>query len=152
MEQNNSFKTLLYIFIGLAVVVAGVVLWTRHVNKKGGNLVIGKAPVSEISITKDKDFPVGVVVKAQGSFKDNCTILGDATQEFSGNKFTINLESKRPANSKDCADVSTYFEKDIILNNVIGIKKGEYIVDVNGVTGTFALYMDNFISKDDPLK
>jgi inhibitor of cysteine peptidase len=152
MEKNNSFKTLLYVFLGLAVVVVAVVYFTKHGKKGDANFVIGKAPVSEVSVTKDKDFPIGIVVKAEGNFKDNCTIVGDATQSMSGNTFMISLESKRSTNPKDCVDTSTSFEKDIILENVIGLKKGEYFVDVNGVKGTFALYMDNFISADDPLK
>lgn len=153
MENNNSFKTLLWVLIGLAIVIVAVVLISRQGNKnKPENMVVGEARVDAIVVNKDKAFPVGVMIAATGHFTDNCTTLGDIKQGVSGNKFMVKMESKRPLDPKDCSAGNTPFEKSFILEGVTGLAKGDYVVDVNGVTGAFSLTMDNFVSENDPLK
>lgn len=154
MENNsNSFKTIMYVILGLIVVVVGIILLTK--NKKDmddENTVIGTATVESIEILQLESFPVQVNVIAKGYLPDGCTTLGDAKQSYANNKFTIMLESKRPLDAEVCTQVVENFEKTIPLGGVTGLPKGTYTVEVNGVVGAFTLSMDNFISEEDPLK
>lgn len=154
MDNNNSFKTLMWVILGLAIVVIVIVVLTK--NKKSDlddqNVVIGSAVVEEIDVMKLESFPIQVNVLARGYTPDGCTTLGDIKQSYANNKFTIKIESKKPLDAENCTQVIMPFEKTISLNGVSGLPKGSYTVDVNGVTGGFMLEMDNFISETDPLK
>lgn len=151
--ENNSFKTLLWIFLGLAIVIIGVILLTK--DKKGGgeeNMVIGMANVESVDILMMESFPVQVSVVAKGNLPDGCTMIGDAKQSYDGKSdFTIKLETKRPIDGQ-CSQALVPYEKTINLNAATGLVKGTYTVDVNGVKKSFSLEMDNFINQDDTLK
>ena len=154
MDNNsNSFKTLMYIALGLIIVILAVVFLTKNKKNAGDeNNVIGTAKVESIDIVQLESFPVQVNVIAKGYLPDSCTTLGEVKQSYNANKFTITLESKRPLDAEMCAQVIENFEKTISLNGVVGLAKGTYSVDVNGVMGAFTLSMDNYISETDPLK
>lgn len=154
MDNNNSFKTLMWVILSLVIVVIVVVLITK--NKKTDlddqNVVIGEAVVEEIDIMKLESFPIQVNILARGYTPDSCTALGDIKQSYANNKFTVKIESKKPLDAENCTMTVMPFEKTINLLGVNGLSKGSYTVDVNGVTGGFMLEMDNFISDTDPIK
>jgi inhibitor of cysteine peptidase len=152
MEQNNTFKTLAYVAIGLVVVIGGVILLTKHKKSADENMVIGMAKVDSIEISKTDSFPVGVNIMAKGYLSDSCTKLGEIKQTYANGTFNVVIESKKPQNAKACAEVIQNFEQTISLSGVAGLTKGTYSVDVNGVKGAFTLGMDNFINAADPLK
>lgn len=151
MENNNTFKTLAYVALGLIVVIGGIVLLTKNKNSDK-NMVIGKATVESIEVAKTESFPVGVNITAKGYLADGCTVMGDIKQNFLDNTFNVTIESKKPQNAKACAQMVQNFEQNIVLSGVAGLPKGTYAVDVNGVKGAFTLGMDNFVSSEDPLK
>ncbi len=142
----------MWVILGLIIVIVGVILLTK--NKKGGeeNTVIGEAKVESIDVVQLESFPVQVNVIAKGYLPDGCTTLGDAKQSYTPGKFKIVLESKKPLDAEACTQSIENFEKTISLNGVVGLQKGTYSVDVNGVMGAFTLSMDNFINEADPLK
>lgn len=150
MENNNTFKTLAYIILGIVVVIVAVVLLTKN-KSRDENMVIGTANVESIEVTKTDSFPVEVNIKALGYLADSCTQLGDVKQAYDSGVFTVTLESKRPQDAV-CAEVLTNFEKDISLVGVSGLPKGTYSVEVNGIKGAFTLGIDNFVGGEDPLK
>lgn len=151
--ENNSFKTLMWILLGLAVVVVAVIILTKNKDKSGDeNMVIGTADVDSVDILKLESFPVQISVVAKGNLPDGCTTLGDAKETFDGKSdFSIRLETKRPIDGA-CTQALVPFEKSINLAGANGLTKGTYTVDVNGVKKSFTLDMDNFISEEDPLK
>lgn len=151
--ENNSFKTLMWILLGLAIVVIAVVMLTRNKDKDSEeNMVIGTAQVDSVDIMKLESFPVQISVVAKGNLPDGCTNLGDAKETFDGKSdFSIRLETKRPIDAT-CSQALVPFEKTINLAGATGLTKGTYTVDVNGVKKSFTLDMDNLISGEDPLK
>lgn len=152
MEQNNTFKTLAYIAIGLVVVIVAIMLITKHKKSAEDNMVIGMATVESIELSKTESFPVGITVLAKGYLADSCTTLGEIKQTYAAGTFNVVIESKKPQNAKACAQVIENFEQNISLTGVSGLPKGTYNVNVNGVKGAFTLGMDNFINATDPLK
>lgn len=152
MDNSNSFKTLMYVALGLIIVIVAIIFLTKDKKNADENNVIGEAKVESIDILQLESFPVQVNVVAKGYLPDSCTTLGDIKQSYADNKFTITIESKRPLDAEACAQVIENFEKTISLNGVVGLSKGTYSVVVNGVIGAFTLSMDNFVSETDPLK
>lgn len=152
--ENNSFKTLMWVLLGLAIVAIGVFLLTKNKKPTGDeNMVIGTAKVDSVDIMKMESFPVQINVIAKGNLADGCTKIGDAKQTFDGKSdFSIRLETKRPIDSKACSQALVPFEKTINLSGATGLPRGTYTVDVNGVKKSFTLEMDNFITGVDPLK
>lgn len=144
----------MWIIVGLVVIVIAAVLLTK--NKKADpseeNTVIGEAVVEKIDVMTLESFPVQINVLASGYLPDGCTTLGDVKQRYADGTFDITLESKKPLDSQACTQAIVPFEKTISLSGVVGLPKGTYNVDVNGVTGEFTLEVDNFISEEDPLK
>jgi hypothetical protein len=151
MENNNTFKTLLFIVIGLAIVIGGIMLLTKHKNA-GDNMVIGQAHVDEIQVMKSDAFPVEVTITAKGTLADDCTTMGDLKQNYADGKFTVVMETKKAQNAKKCSADPVPFNRDMVLAGVAGLAKGTYTIDVNGVQGAFTLGVDNFVSGVDPLK
>ncbi len=153
MDNNNTFKTILWIIVGLAIVILAVVFFTKHKNKNAEeNMVIGEAAVDEIEIAKMESFPVQVSVLIKGHTSDGCTTVGDVKQNYAAGTFNLKVESKRPLDAESCTQAIQDFQKTVSLSGVVGLPKGTYSVVVNGVKGAFTLEMDNFITETDPLK
>lgn len=153
MENNNSMKTVLYVAIALIVVIIAVIVFKK--SKTGSdavNTVIGQMNVSEINVSKTDTFPVEVNILAKGTLPDSCTVLGDIKQNYADNKFVVSIESKKFLDAKNCEPTNETFEQNIQLAGVVGLPKGSYMVNVNGVAGAFTLDIDNFISEVDALK
>jgi inhibitor of cysteine peptidase len=152
MENNNTFKTLAYVLLGIVVVIVAIVLLTKNKKSNDKNMIIGTAQIESIEVSKTDTFPVAVNILAKGYLEDGCATLGDTKQTYENSTFTVTLESKRPQNAKVCTQVIQNFEENISLTGVSGLPKGTYTVEVNGVKGAFTLGVDNFISETDPLK
>jgi inhibitor of cysteine peptidase len=105
------------------------------------NQVPGTAQVDSIDILILESFPVQIHVVAKGHLPDSCTTVGEIAEERDGDTFRVTIATTRPE-GKSCAQVLTPFEETIALD-VYGLDAGTYTVDVNGVTGTFTLDIDN---------
>jgi inhibitor of cysteine peptidase len=90
-----------------------------------------------------ESFPLQVRVVVSGELGDGCTELNEIVQEREGNTFNVTITTARPAEAV-CTQLLQLFEESIALD-VEGLPAGEYIVDVNGVTGTFVFEQDNFL-------
>ena len=101
---------------------------------------IGLASVDEIEILILESFPVQINVIASGNLSDPCTEISEVLQEKEGNTFFITIKTYRSPGF--CIQVLAPFEE-IIPLEVYGLPAGTYIVNVNGVQGTFDLEVDN---------
>ncbi len=105
------------------------------------NIITGEATVESIGIMILESFPVQVHVNVSGYLGDGCTTLGDIETTQEGDTFFVKITTQRPADMM-CTQQLVGFEENIALD-VEGLPAGTYTVDVNGVTGTFTLDMDN---------
>jgi hypothetical protein len=105
------------------------------------NLMIGEAQVETLDILIMESFPVQVNVHVTGYLGDGCTTLGDIETTQEGDTFLVHITTQRPADAM-CTQQLVGFEENVALD-VEGLPAGTYTVDVNGVTDTFTLDVDN---------
>ncbi|MGD2179237.1 MAG: hypothetical protein PVG71_15605, partial [Anaerolineae bacterium] len=109
----------------------------------GTGTATGMAEVEEIDILIMESFPVQVAVVARGTLRDVCTEIDEVHREFDADSkaFSVEITTVRDPDEV-CAQVLAPFEERISLD-VYGLPAGTYTVDVNGVTDTFTLDVDN---------
>lgn len=106
----------------------------------------GKARVESVEIMILESFPVQVRVRAAGHLPDGCTQIEQVTQERIGDTFQVTISTVRPA-GMECTEALVGFEQSIPLD-VVGLPAGTYVVDVNGVCGSFELSVDNVLPQE----
>ncbi len=111
----------------------------------GDEYLYGSAIVECIQVLTVESFPVQVQVVAEGYLPDGCTEIDGITTEREENTFNIKINTKRPHDAL-CTDAIEPFSKTIPLE-VLGLKAGNYTVNVNGVTGSFELAVDNTLDE-----
>jgi len=109
------------------------------------NAVIDEANISSIEIAILESFPVQIQVLVTGTLPDGCTRIGPIDTRREGTVFDVTIHTVRPADAM-CTQVISEFEEVVPLD-VYGLAAGTYTVNVNGVTDTFTLDMDNAISE-----
>lgn len=102
------------------------------------------ARVERVEIRILESFPVRVQAIARGNHPDGCTHIADVGQARDGSRITVTVITARPPDAL-CTMALVPFEETIDVN-VLGLRKGNYTVAVNGVEATFALAQDNVIS------
>lgn len=107
----------------------------------GGDYIYGTAKVESVQIATLESFPVQIQVIAKGYLPDGCTEIDEIKNESKGNVFNINISTKRPKDAL-CTQATKNFTETIPLE-VRGLKAGNYTVNVNGVTESFELPVDN---------
>jgi inhibitor of cysteine peptidase len=112
-------------------------------NNNIGKFNYGNATVQSIEIMVLESFPVQIKVNARGYLLDGCTRIDKITTEKKDNTFLVRINTVRPADTF-CTEVIAPFQELISLD-VYGLKAGIYIVDVNGINGTFELVTDNIV-------
>ncbi|MCB8927891.1 MAG: hypothetical protein H6652_19935 [Ardenticatenaceae bacterium] len=106
-------------------------------------MVESEANVEAISIFIMESFPVQVSVNVTGYLEDGCTSLGEISTNREDNTFVVTALAERPADAI-CTQQIVDFEENVALD-VLGLPAGTYTVNVNGVTDTFTLQMDNAV-------
>jgi inhibitor of cysteine peptidase len=107
--------------------------------------VYGIANVTNIDIMILESFPVQINVIAEGYLPDGCTEINDVKTEKVGNTFNVNISTIRPKDAI-CIQALVNFTQTIPLE-VMGLKAGNYTVNVNGVTDSFELGVDNVLNE-----
>jgi inhibitor of cysteine peptidase len=103
------------------------------------------APVTAVNIQIMESFPVQVAVVATGILPDSCTAIGEIEQLYDDVTFQVNIGVIR-SEGVACEEREATFEERIDLE-VIGLPAGIYVVDVNGLQGTFTLQTDNVLDE-----
>jgi inhibitor of cysteine peptidase len=106
-----------------------------------GEYETGTANVEQVDIMILESFPVQVRVAASGSLPDGCTEINEVNVTQAGQTFDVTITTRRPVD-QECTQALVPFEESFPLD-VEGLEAGTYTVDVNGVTGTFDLAVDN---------
>jgi hypothetical protein len=104
-------------------------------------VIRGEAQVGQIQIQILESMPVQVKVVASGNLPDGCTKIDQATTRREANTFLVTIVTVRPAGAA-CTLAIVPFEETISLD-VNGLPAGVYTVNVNGVTDSFELAVDN---------
>ncbi|MCA9902043.1 MAG: hypothetical protein H6654_13995 [Ardenticatenaceae bacterium] len=106
-------------------------------------MIEGEASVESITIAILESFPVQVHVNVVGYLGDGCTSLGEISTRQEGDTFFVTILTQRPAEAM-CTQQLVGFEENIPLD-VVGLPAGSYTVNVNGVTDSFTLQIDNAV-------
>jgi inhibitor of cysteine peptidase len=109
-----------------------------------GAVITGTAQIETIDLLILESFPVQIHAKVVGYLGDGCTTLGEITQVREDDTFLISITTSRPAEAI-CTQQLVGFEETIPLD-VAGLPAGTYTVDINGVTETFTLDVDNVLN------
>lgn len=111
-----------------------------------GEFTYGQAMVEGIDILLLESFPVQIHVVATGHLADGCTVIDEAQVTQTDATFQVNLTTRRPVD-QICTQALVPFEETIPLD-VLGLTAGTYTVNVNGVTGSFTLDVDNVLLQE----
>jgi hypothetical protein len=107
----------------------------------------GLANVESIDILLLESFPVQVRVVARGNHPDGCTSIESVDQTRDERAFLVTIATFRPPDAI-CTQEIVPFEETIALD-VLGLPAGAYSVDVNGISGTFELAVDNVMAEQE---
>ncbi len=145
MEQNRWFFLTVFLLAATLSAACGPtatpVPTPAEPEPAGGEVIQGEAVVEEIDIQILESFPVQVHIVARGYLPDGCTEIDEIEQTRSGQTFQVTITTARPAGVA-CTEAIVPFEEVVALD-VLGLEAGTYTVNVNGVTGSFKLDMDN---------
>lgn len=106
-------------------------------------VIEGEATVESIGIAILESFPVQVRVNVTGYLGDGCTTLGEIDTRQEGDTFFVIVTTQRPADAI-CTQQLVGFEESVALD-VEGLPAGTYTVNVNGITDSFTLQIDNAV-------
>ncbi len=140
--------------VGVLLLMVNLLTWLGACLPSGGSSEIATptvaatavpqrtpATVEAIEILQVDTFPVEVSVIASGHFPDECTNIDQIRQDRRGGTFVVAIDSVQYGGSV-CPENRIPFEESIELD-LIGLPAGIYVVDVNGLQGTFKLQRDN---------
>jgi inhibitor of cysteine peptidase len=145
--NNSSVKTVKLVavlFVIFTVALSGCVEDEQN-NTTAEEYTYDMANVESIDILTLESFPVQIHVIAEGYLPDGCTEIDEIKTEREGNIFNINITTKRPKDAI-CTQAIEDFKETIPLE-VQGLSAGNYTVNVNGVTGSFELAVDNILEE-----
>jgi inhibitor of cysteine peptidase len=145
--NNSSVKTVrltAVLFMIFTVALSGCVGDGQN-NTIEEEYTYGTANVESIEILILESFPVQIHVIAEGYLPDGCTEIDEIKPEMEGNTFNINITTKRPKDAM-CTQALESFTETIPLE-VQGLSAGNYTVNLNGVTGSFELAVDNTLDE-----
>jgi hypothetical protein len=108
------------------------------------HLILGDALVESVDLLILESFPVQVHAVVRGALGDGCTSIDQITQSRQGSTFEVSLTTRRPADAV-CTLQLVSFEEVVPLD-VANLPAGVYLVNVNGITNTFELSVDNALS------
>ena len=108
-----------------------------------GDMGAGLAPVDELYVILMESLPATAAVVVQGYLPDGCTSIVDMRMEIDeeAGTFAVTLGTYRDPEAM-CTMALVPFEEAVELP-ILGLPAGTYTVDVNGITTTFELAIDN---------
>lgn len=135
---NKTFpRPIVYAVIFLLVALLACSLPTVADNNSAGP---AELIVSQTRLSILESFPVQVQLSISGQLPDACTEITDIQSQRSGNLFQVSIVTHSAEGN--CPSEAVPFERQIPLD-VYGLPAGEYQVEVEGVSQSFTLSVDN---------
>jgi len=108
----------------------------------------GLAPVDEVEVMMMESLPATAAVIARGHLADGCTQIVDMSMQIDEEAgfFKVILGTFRDPEAM-CTLALVPFEEVIDLP-ILGLPAGTYTVEVNGITTTFELAIDNVLLEE----
>lgn len=103
--------------------------------------IIATAAVDSIEIQTSETFPVEIAIRARGDLPDGCTEINEVLVSQDGTSFNILVTTVRPGDAV-CTEALVPFEE-IVPLDVAGLPAGTYAINLNGLTGSFTLDVEN---------
>ncbi len=110
-------------------------------NMPPANVITGTAAVESIQVLYLESFPLQINVEVSGQLPDGCTQLDEPIITREGDTFRVELSTWRQADLMCTLALVPYTT--VISLPVNGLAAGTYAVDVNGMTASFTLDVDN---------
>ncbi len=110
----------------------------------------GRAAVESVTVQASVTDPTRPLVIIEGVLPDACTQVSDVRQAVEAMSGEVRMEvvTSRPRDAA-CAAQLVAFAETVVLDTG-GLRAGEYIVSVHGVTQTFALSVDSMVIAPTP--
>lgn len=134
---------MLFVLFCVSVAFAVAILVSRNIDKVTPEEE-EDAPVTVTSfdLLVMESFPVEAKIKVTGSQSDSC--VGSYTLEEDINGFDIDLSIKRSRQTIECIEKTTPFQETFDID-IDGLEKGEYNVNLGGITKKLILSVDNTV-------
>jgi len=145
MHTNKATHLLILVLMLTVLVACAQSNQQEDVSITPDGLVVGTytglAIVEGIEIRPEETFPVEVTVIARGYLPNSCAAIDQVGQNQIGSTFRVSISVIHEADPQ-CDPVPVPFEQAVTLD-VIGLPSGVYVIDVNGLQGTFTMREDN---------
>jgi inhibitor of cysteine peptidase len=102
-------------------------------NTTESEYISGLAKIDGINLERNPDEQL--LVNVSGYLSDSCTEIDEIIKQKTGNKFIINITTKRPKDAM-CSQVVIPFEKEFKFD-ISGMGKDNLEIEVNGVTKSY---------------
>lgn len=110
-------------------------------------VVEGEAMVKTVEVFMLESMPVQIKAVVRGDLADGCTEIGEISQSLEDDVFMVTIKTVRDKEAM-CTQALVPFSETITLENVVGLKAGEYSVLVNGVEDKFTLDVNNKVQQE----
>lgn len=104
-------------------------------------VVSGPATIDSIEVLILESFPVQINVRVRGVLTDGCTTIDEVAANRGSSSFDVAITTRRES-GQICSEAEVPFEELVPLD-VLGLPAGTYTVNVNNITGSFTLAVDN---------
>ena len=147
--HTRSLSLLLLLLVGILYACAPeTVIESPQPSEESIEPVARREPakVESIEIRRFETFPVRVQVTVRGNLPDSCTNIDQITQSRNGREIKIRVESISYRDDS-CTEGRSSFEETVVID-IINLSAGHYVVEVNGLNGTFTLDEDNVLDQE----
>lgn len=120
---------------------------TATPEEAAGEFQYGQAMVDKVDVLLLESFPVQVNAIVSGNLNNGCTEIDEITTEQQGNNFVVTVTTRAPMGVA-CTEALVPFEEVVPLE-AVGLPAGDYTVTANGVSGQFALAVDNVLQGEE---
>lgn len=155
--QETSSKTLRILLVIVSILVIALIIKSIMARRSGNTDIdqslttTERAVITSVDIRFRETFPVQVELLLDGVFSTTCEELGTIDQIKDATGFTVDVFVNQTYGTNCEEREIPFVDRSVLLEGVDTLYKGEYSVNVNGISKTFILNSDNIIT-DESLK